>query len=209
MIEVATKGRVVVFSFGTVQSGIPKQWAASADKPGVNLLKDLSGVRVADIAKRVQDVKQPNDIVVTSIHWGPNWGYEVPRRRVDFAHRLVDEAAVDVGHGHSSHHVKGIEVFKDKLFLYGCGEFLTDYEGIGGYEEFCDDLVVMYFADIDAATGDLNQLNMTPLQIGSFRLNGASEKDTRRLRDVLNREGRRFGTRVELNENGTMTLGWG
>ena len=61
------------------------------------------------------------------------------------AHSLLDEAGVDVIHGHSSHHVKGIEVYKGKAILYGCGDFLTDYEGIQGYEEFRDDLVLMYF----------------------------------------------------------------
>jgi len=48
---------------------------------------------------------------------------------------------VDIVHGHSSHHVKGIEVHRGKLILYGCGDFIDDYEGIKGYEAFRDDLV--------------------------------------------------------------------
>ncbi len=45
----------------------------------------------------------------------------------------MDEAAVDIVHGHSSHHPKGIEAYKGKPILYGCGDFLSDYEGIGAH----------------------------------------------------------------------------
>lgn len=79
-----------------------------------------------------------------------------------FAHRLIDEAGVDIIHGHSSHHVKAIEVYKDKLILYGCGDFLNDYEGIGGYEEFRADLALMYFATVEPSTGKVFDLHMTP-----------------------------------------------
>jgi hypothetical protein len=29
--------------------------------------------------------------------------------------------------------------------LYGCGDFITDYEGIEGYEQFRGDLAIAYF----------------------------------------------------------------
>jgi Bacterial capsule synthesis protein PGA_cap len=35
-----------------------------------------------------------------------------------------------VVHGHSSHHPKGVEVYRQMRILYGCGDFLNDYEGI-------------------------------------------------------------------------------
>jgi Putative enzyme of poly-gamma-glutamate biosynthesis (capsule formation) len=82
-------------------------------------------------------VKQQGDIVVASIHWGGNWDYKVPREQREFAHKLIDEAGVDVIHGHSSHHIKGIEVYRGKLIMYGCSDLLNDYEGISGlYEDF-------------------------------------------------------------------------
>ena len=33
----------------------------------------------------------------------------------------------------------------DRLVLYGCGDFLNDYEGIGGNEGFRGELGLMYF----------------------------------------------------------------
>lgn len=53
--------------------------------------------------------------------------------------------------GHSSHHVKGIEVYNGKMIAYGAGDFLNDYEGIvgQGYEDFRDDLCCLYVPTLD------------------------------------------------------------
>jgi len=208
VVEVTGKSRVFVFSFGAETSGIPRAWAASKDKPGVNLLKDLSDTPVPQIAEQVRKVKRVGDVVVASIHWGGNWGYEIPGEQIQFAHQLIDEAEVDVIHGHSSHHAKGIEVYQEKLILYGCGDFLDDYEGIGGYEEFRDDLVLMYFASMDSSAGKLVRLVMRPFQIKRFRLNRASAEDARWIGDTLNGECKKFGTRLELDEDNFLILRW-
>jgi poly-gamma-glutamate synthesis protein (capsule biosynthesis protein) len=145
----------------------------------------------------VRSVKREGDVAVVSIHWGENWAFEVPEEHVRFAHGLL-RAGVDVVHGHSSHHVQPIEIFEGKLVLYGCGDFLTDYEGIGGKEEFRGDLALMYFADVDAGTGRLVRLRLEPMQVRRFRLNRASRPDAAWLRDTLARESRRFEVRVEI-----------
>ena len=207
VMTLAGKGRVLVFSFGLESSGIPSSWAA-ADKPGVNLLPDLSDNTLLQIAQKVRRIKQKGDIVVASIHWGGNWGYKIYGAQKAFAHRLIDEADVDVIHGHSSHHVKGIEVYKEKLILYGCGDFLNDYEGIGGYEEYRGDLSLMYFAKIDPACGKLSQLQMIPTQIKRFRVIRASMDDTLWLKNILNREGNRLDTRVILDKDHIFSLRW-
>jgi len=208
VIEIKGKGRVLVFSYGSTTSGIPFSWAASDKKPGVNLLKDLSDKTVNSIKEKIGETEQQGDIIVISIHWGGNWGYEIDPTQVKFAHKLIDEAGVDVIHGHSSHHVKGIEVYKDKLIIYGSGDFLNDYEGIGGYESFRDDLALMYFASVELSSGKLLRMQMTPTQIKHFKVNRASKGDALWLRDILNREGKKFGTQVKLNKDGTLILQW-
>jgi poly-gamma-glutamate synthesis protein (capsule biosynthesis protein) len=207
-LMVPGKGRVLLFSYGLPSSGIPARWGASADKPGLNLLPNLGAETVQRIKKEVAAAKEPGDLVVVSVHWGGNWGYEIPPEQVDFAHQLVDEAGVDAVHGHSSHHFKGIEVYRDRPILYGAGDFLNDYEGIGGYEEYRPDLVLMYFVNLDPVSGDLVRLQMTPLQIKQFQLHRASEPDRQWVKDVLNRESRRFGVSVALNPDGTLILSW-
>ena len=208
VMEVEGKGRVLVFSCGLETSGIPWNWAASEDKPGVILLEDMSARTIRHIKEKVNEVKKHRDIVVVSIHWGSNWGYDIPSDQTKFAHMLIDDADVDVIHGHSSHHLRGIEVYRNKLILYGCGDFLNDYEGISGYETFRDDLALMYFVSVEPLTGELVRLQMTPIQIKRFKLNPASGTDAVWLRDTLNREGKRFGTRVEMNGNNRLTLKW-
>lgn len=206
IIGVAGKGRVIVFSYGFRSSGISSDWAAQADRAGVNLLPNLSVRTVQQVKRQVDELKQAGDIVIASIHWGSNWGYSVPTRHIDFAHRLIDEAGVDVIHGHSSHHPRPLEVYNDKLIIYGSGDFINDYEGISGYEEYRDDLALMYFADIDPGPGKLVQLQLVPMQIKGFSLRRASKNDSLWLQETLNREGRSMGTRLRLTEDHILTL---
>lgn len=208
IIETGGNRRIIVFSFGSQTSGIPRNWRATKDRPGVNLLEDLSDQTVALIATNVRAIKRPGDIVVASIHWGANWGYDIHRDQRRFAQGLIDQAEVDVIHGHSSHHPKAIEVYRNKPILYGCGDFLNDYEGIVGYERFRDDLTLMYFVTLDVSTGELAALGMTPLQIRKFRLNHVSRVDAEWLRDTLSREGARFGTSVEFGDANRLQLMW-
>ena len=141
-------------------------------------------------------LKQPGDVAIASVHWGGNWGYEIPRQQIAFAHRLVEEG-FDVIHGHSSHHVKGIEVFKDRLILYGSGDFITDYEGISGYEEFRGDLALMYLIQIDSERDRLVAARLVPMQLRRFRLNRSSAADADWLCALLNRLSAPFGTQIQ------------
>lgn len=191
--------RVLVFAFGSEDAGISRGWAAGLTRPGVHLLPDFSMATVNDIARLVAARKRPGDMAIASVHWGANWGYEVPDQHRRFAHALIDRASIDVVHGHSSHHPKALEIHQGRLILYGCGDFLDDYEGISGYETFRDDLVLMYFLTLEG-TGRLLRLEMTPLQIRNFRLSRPSSADRTWLREVLDRECRRFGNRVRARE---------
>jgi poly-gamma-glutamate synthesis protein (capsule biosynthesis protein) len=164
-LDVAGKGRVLIFSFGSPTSGIPWEWGATEDRPGVNLLEDLSEDTARRIAGQMLRRTQPGDVIVTSIHWGGNWGYGIPDEQISFAHRLIDEG-VSIVHGHSSHHVKAIEVYRERLILYGCGDFLTDYEGISGYEQFRGDLAIMYLVKIEPGQGRLVEVRLVPMQSG-------------------------------------------
>jgi poly-gamma-glutamate synthesis protein (capsule biosynthesis protein) len=66
----------------------------------------------------------------------------------------------------------------------------------------------MYFVSVDPANGKLDSLQMTPIQIKHFKANRASLADARWLTNILNREGKKLGTRVEFNQDNTLTLKW-
>jgi poly-gamma-glutamate synthesis protein (capsule biosynthesis protein) len=184
-------------------SGVPDHWAALTEEPGVNLLPDLSDETAAHVAARVARHKLPGDVAVLSIHWGDNWGYDVPRQHINFAHRLV-EGGIDIVHGHSSHHVRPVEIYRDRLILYGCGDFIDDYEGITGYERYRDDLVLMFFPSVSQQTGRLLMLEMTPLQIRHMRLNRASQADAKWICDTVNTISRDFGIHMSVTGRGAL-----
>jgi poly-gamma-glutamate synthesis protein (capsule biosynthesis protein) len=208
--ELALPGgrRILVFSLGAESSGVPPQWAATDRRPGVDFLSDFSERTVERISRRVRAIKQPGDVVVASLHWGSNWGYEIAPDEVRFAHQLIERAGIDLVHGHSSHHAKAIEVFHGKLILYGCGDFINDYEGITGNEAFRGDLGLMYFPTLDAVTGRLLELDLVATQMKRFRVQRALEPDARWLCSILNREGGRFGTSAELEPGSRIVLRW-
>lgn len=206
ILEVAGKGRVIVFAYAHESSGVPHDWTASMHQAGVNLLADLSRGSVRRIRDQVSAVKSQGDVVVASIHWGGNWGYKVPRAHRLFARALIDKAGVDLVYGHSSHHAKGLEIYKNKLIMYGCGDFLNDYEGIGAHRSFRSELTLMYFPHIDPLTGRLMELRMTPMEIKNFRDVRASIAEAQWLRDMLQRENRPKTVRVEMSMDNSLSL---
>jgi poly-gamma-glutamate synthesis protein (capsule biosynthesis protein) len=201
----AGRGRVIVVAIASMNSGVPIEWASAPDHPGVDLIDGWSLGTAKALADRLRPIRRPGDIVVASVHWGSNWGYAIPPGQRRLAQELIDVGGADVVYGHSSHHPRPIEVYRDRLILYGCGDFITDYEGIAGHEEFRDDLVLAYFASLDSA-GRLQQLTLAPFQLRRFQLVRPSAPDASWLREALARQCRPFGTRVELGSEGTFVV---
>ncbi len=207
ILPIHGKGRALVYSFAATSSGTPRKRAATSDVPGINLLFELSAETIERTTNRINGERQPGDVIVVSIHWGPNWGYEVSDAQRHFAHALIEVAGVSVIHGHSSHHAKALEVYRDRLILYGCGDFLNDYEGIRGYEDYRDDLALMYFVAIAVIDGSVRGIEIIPLSIKQMRLVRASTADVEWIRDTLDAESRKFGTTVTTASPGRLTVG--
>jgi poly-gamma-glutamate synthesis protein (capsule biosynthesis protein) len=206
IIDAKANGRIAVIGVGFPSSGIPESWAASRNGAGLNLLSESSEKAVDEIRELLRTVRSPGTIGIVSIHWGGNWGYNILSQHIEFAHALIDTGEVDLVHGHSSHHIKAIEVYKGRLVLYGCGDFLTDYEGIGGYERFTSDISLAYFATVDPFSGMMKKLDLIPFRQRRFRLVRASKRDAERVRDLLRREGRRFNSRFHIAKNGVLSV---
>jgi poly-gamma-glutamate capsule biosynthesis protein CapA/YwtB (metallophosphatase superfamily) len=200
--------RVIVHAFACVSSGAPRNWAAREELPGVNLLSDLSETEAQRICQRISLHRRPSDIAIVSVHWGPNWGYHIPEAQCHFARRLIDSGEVSAVFGHSSHHAKAIEAYRDGIIFYGCGDFLNDYEGIGGYESYRGDLSLMYFVDIEPEDGKVTGLKIVPLQIRRMQLVRPSRPDFEWLWRTLDRESRQFSMRIERDGEGTLAVSW-
>ncbi len=208
VLAVPGKGRVLVFSCAAPDSGVPPDWAAEPGRRGVCRLQDLSATSLHDLVGRVRSEKRPGDLTILSIHWGGNWDFTVSDEARSFAHGLIDDGGVDVVHGHSSHHVKGIEIYRDRPILYGCGNFLNDYEGIGGYDAFGSRFSCMYFPVLDAMSGTLVSFTLVPTEIRRFQVRHAGPAATDWLFNTLSRECRNLGTTLVHETGGRFRLDW-
>jgi poly-gamma-glutamate capsule biosynthesis protein CapA/YwtB (metallophosphatase superfamily) len=186
-------------------SGIPDAWEAASGSPGVAFLTEPSVAAARDVVDHLSEYRRSDDIVVVSIHWGSNWGYEISRRQVGFAHALVD-GGVDIVHGHSSHHPRPLEVYRDRLILYGCGDFINDYEGITSHEGYRAELRLLYLVSLARSTGELVALQMIPMRTRHLQLRHASREDLDWLRGRLDRTSRPFGVRIGRGRDGALTV---
>lgn len=197
-------GRVLVFAAGAGSAGVPPDWAATGQRPGVDRLDESPG-GTDDLLQRVEAWKRPGDLVVASVHWGSNWGYDVPASRTRLAHALV-EGGVDVVHGHSSHHPRPVAVHGGRLVLHGCGDLINDYEGIRGHEEFRDELRLLPLVDLDRASGALVALRLVPVVARRLRLEHPTGQEVAWLASTLDAACRPYGTRVGRDGDATLVL---
>lgn len=200
--------RILIFSIGTVSSGIPFQWEATNDNAGVNLLHNLGLNRVESVGRMINMFRKPGDLIIVSIHWGDNWVKKIPYSHIQFAHALIDNGYADIIHGHSSHHLLAVEVYKNKAVLYGCGDFITDYEGISGLEEYRSDLSIMFLLTIDTNNGNLTEIQIVPFVKNRFTLKRVSNEDFQYINDRLNNYGQEFGNRVLSGDRKSFVLQW-
>lgn len=207
VVSVPGKGRVLVTACAMQTSGVPAHWKAGPHAPGVRLLDEESTEAADQLARSIEASRQPGDVAVVSVHWGPNWGYDVPDSHRRFASHLID-SGVNVVFGHSSHHPKAIEIYRNRPIFYGCGDFLNDYEGINGYEAYRGELALMYFLDIAQSNGDLLALTAVPLRMRCFRLEQAAPDEVEWLGKVLRQQFARFGSRL-MPRNGEFRISWG
>jgi poly-gamma-glutamate synthesis protein (capsule biosynthesis protein) len=197
----AAHRRVLLFSVATPTSGVPPGWAAGSDHPGIALLEALDDAAVGRMADAIARHRGPGDIVIVSIHWGGNWGIDIPASHRRFAHALIDRARVDIVHGHSSHHPLPFEIHRGRLVLYGCGDLLNDYEGIGAHGPLRSDLGCLYLASLAAGSGELQALEIVPFRMQRLRLVRAGREDRGWLEGIFGAPPGR-GTRLEWHEDG-------
>jgi len=144
---------------------------------------------------------------VFSVHWGPNYSWQPADEIRDLAHFLVDECGIDVVHGHSSHHVQGVEVYKGKLIIYGCGDFVDDYAVVPGYR---NDLSAVWRVSVEnnntRAKGRLvvKRLEIFPTIIEQFRVRllEANEADSKWTRKKIIDLSTELGSGVQIQDDG-------
>lgn len=85
---------------------------------GRNMMKERICTEELD-ANSTRGHQQKLGLNVVSMHWGPNYQWHPSRDIIFLAHWLIDECDIDLAHGHSSHHIQGVGIYKRKLIIYG------------------------------------------------------------------------------------------
>ena len=146
---------------------------------------------------------------IFSVHWGPNYSWQPAQEIRDLAHFLIDSCGVDIIHGHSSHHVQGVEKYKGKLIMYGSGDFVDDYAVV---PEYRNDLSGVWRVTVEEAATDgaaegglkLKKLEIFPTKIERFmaRRLYTNEADLDWLREKIRDLSADLGTKVQLEAGG-------
>ena len=173
------------------------EYAAKDNYPGTNVIKitleeeNFKRVRNAIEATRAEGA----DLVVFSIHWGPNMRQAPTKKFIEFAHAVMD-AGADIFHGHSAHLFQGIEIYKGKLILYDTGELIDDY-----YVDpvLRNDQQLLYL--VKANRRGVQRVELLPLLINRMQVNLAEGEIFEAIQDRIVRLSRPFRTKIVREED--------
>lgn len=108
---------------------------------------------------------------------------------------LIDNG-VDIVHGHSSHHIKGVEIYNKRPIIYGAGDFVDDY---AVDTEYRNDLGFAYQLLYDPIAKQFKSLELYPTRISQFQVHFASNVNDRNwLLQTVSVLSKEFGTKVEV-----------
>ena len=143
-------------------------WLAGVTTPGTNYIKVGDRSQLTYITQ----LKQHVDIVVVTIHWGPNMREYPTEEFRNFAHAMID-AGADIIHGHSAHIVQPIERYRDKLIMYDTGDFVDDY---AVDPQLRNDLSFIFLITIDKSA-IIKNIDLVPTKISMMQVNTATGSD--------------------------------
>jgi poly-gamma-glutamate capsule biosynthesis protein CapA/YwtB (metallophosphatase superfamily) len=152
----------------------PAAWAAGPTAPGINYTPvSLTAEHFGAIAQALTIARQQADLVIFSIHWGPNMQARPTSAFRAFAHRVI-EAGADIFWGHSAHIVQGVEIWHGKPILYDTGDFVDDY---AVDPELRNDLSGLFL--LRARPPAIARIDVIPVAIGRCQVNRArgAERD--------------------------------
>lgn len=154
----------------------PAAWAAGPTSPGINYAPiSLAADHFGAVARAVADARRQADLVIFSIHWGPNMRARPTPAFRAFARRVI-EAGADVFWGHSAHVVQGVELWHGKPILYDTGDFVDDYVVD---PELRNDLSGLFLLRVRPPT--IARIDVVPVAIGRCQVNRAHGEDRDRF----------------------------
>ncbi|MDE3182506.1 MAG: CapA family protein [Bacteroidota bacterium] len=164
-------------------------WKAGAAKSGINYINVSSEDDRKSALLSIAQLKKEADLVITSIHWGPNMKEFPEKNFIDFAHQMIDNGA-GIIHGHSAHNFQGIEVYDHKLILYDTGDFVDDYRFDPVFRNNHS-----FFFRVEADEKGVTKLKLFPVLISDYQVNLATKDAKWSLQRMQHLSGK-FGTTI-------------
>ncbi|APW97569.1 poly-gamma-glutamate biosynthesis protein [Halobiforma lacisalsi AJ5] len=172
-----------------------REYAADEESPGtawidVDVDDDRTSRRVREAIERAREAEP--DLLVASLHWGPNMVTEPPDSFREFGRWLVEEG-VDLVHGHSAHVFQGIEVHDGRPILYDTGDFVDDYRVD---PELRNDRSFLFVLSV-SSDGELRELRLEPTEIDDCAAREAGPDAAEWARERIRELSSPFGTEFE------------
>ncbi|SER23127.1 CapA family protein [Natrinema salaciae] len=168
------------------------EYAADEESPGTARIEiDTDDPETNRLVREALDRAREADpdLLVASLHWGPNMVTEPPESFRAFGRRLIDDG-VDLIHGHSAHVAQGIEVYDGSPVIYDAGDFVDDYRvdaELRNDRSFLFDLAV-------TPAGRPTELRLHPTEIDGCAVREASPAAAAWSRERMRERSDPFGT---------------
>lgn len=194
----AQGSRISVVAF----ADYPAAWAATPTEPGINYTPvSLAPEDFAVVESAIADAKRQADLVVFSIHWGPNMRVRPTPAFRAFARKVVDSGA-DIFWGHSAHLVQGIELYRGRPILYDTGDLIDDY-AVDEHER--NDLSALFLLHVTPPF--VQRIEVLPVRIHQMQVNHARGSEREWFIERFTALCRELGTEVERGPEGLVIGG--
>lgn len=176
------------------------EFRARPDRPGTHMRKiGPDRPLVGELSRSIETMRAAGvDLIVLSLHWGPNFRVHPPARFRGFARAMIDRG-VDIVHGHSAHITQAVETYRDRLILYDTGDFISDYWRFPGHQNLWSFFfrvavegkrpvglemvpVTLNAGAVSVATGSVAESNIARMQGLCRRTGAVFEREGFRLR---------------------------
>ena len=165
-------------------------WKAGPGKSGVNYINISDKSQRQEALNEIRNVGKVSDLVIVSIHWGPNMQEEPTDEFIAFAHEMAEHGA-GIIHGHSAHIFQGIEVYRNTTVLYDTGDFIDDY--------VVDPVLKnnhSFLFSLQVNRNGVERIRLIPVLINNYQVNLAKEKDFLWSMERMRQLSKSFGTTI-------------
>ena len=168
-------------------------WEAGTDKSGTNYINVSNETHRQRSLEAIEKLRKQVDIVIVSLHWGPNMREAPSKPFVAFAHEMIEHGA-DIIHGHSAHIFQAIEVYKNKLILYDTGDFVDDYVVNPVLKNNHS-----FFYKVEISNEGIENLELIPVLISNYQVNLAEKESYEWSMKRVQQLSSPFGTVISNN----------